>query len=120
MGMSPKGGSGGEGGMTTGEKVKMMLDDILEKLPEQFNMVELAERIEDVTPYTGVFLQEVERMNNLVFEMRRSLVELDSGLKGDLSITEPMELMMNSLAAQKVPMKWQKLAWASRASLGIW
>jgi len=118
--MSPKGGGAGEGGMTIGEKVKMILDDILERLPDVFPMIEIMERIEDVTPYTGVFLQEVERMNNLVFEMRRSLVELDLGLKGDLSITEPMELMMNALAAQKVPLRWSKLAWASRAGLGIW
>merc|ERR1711871_224283 len=118
--MSPKGGSGGEGGMTTGEKVKQMLDDILEKLPEQFNMVELFERIEDVNPYTGVFLQEIERMNNLIFEMRRSLIELDSGLKGDLSITEPMEIMMNAMATNQQPPKWEKIAWASRASLGVW
>jgi dynein heavy chain len=118
--LSPKGGGAGEGGMTMGEKVKQLLDDILEKLPEQFNMVELNERIEEVSPYTGVFLQEIERMNNLIFEMRRSLLELDSGLKGDLSITEPMEIMMNAMATNKQPPAWEKLAWASRASLGIW
>merc|ERR1711871_446366 len=118
--MSPKGGGGEGGGQTMGEKVKQMLDDILEKLPEQFNMVELNERIEEVSPYTGVFLQEIERMNNLIFEMRRSLIELDSGLKGDLSITEPMEIMMNAMASNAQPPKWEKLAWASRASLGIW
>merc|ERR1711908_111844 len=83
-------------------------------------MVELAERIEEVSPYTGVFLQEIERMNNLIFEMRRSLIELDAGLKGDLSITEPMEIMMNAMASMQQPPKWEKLAWASRASLGVW
>merc|ERR1719201_2450149 len=106
--------------MSMSEKVKMCLDDILERLPDLFPMLEIMERIEEVTPYTGVFLQECERMNSLIFEVRRSLIELDSGLKGDLSITEPMENMMNSLASQKVPMRWVKLAWASRASLGIW
>jgi len=118
--MSPKGGGAGEGGMTVGEKVKQTLDDVLERLPELFPMIEINERIDEVTPYTGVFLQECERMNDLIFETRRSLIELDSGLKGDLSITEPMELMMTSLASQKVPLRWEKLAWASRASLGVW
>jgi dynein heavy chain len=78
------------------------------------------ERVEDVTPYTGVFLQECERMNDLIFEVRRSLVELDSGLKGDLSITEPMEKIMAALADYKVPMSWEKLAWASRDPLAAW
>ena len=83
-------------------------------------MIEIYERIDDVTPYTGVFLQEIERMNSLLFEMRRSLIELNSGLAGDLSITEPMEIMMNAMASQQQPPKWEKLAWASRASLSIW
>ena len=59
-------------------------------------------------------------MNGLTFEMRRSLIELDAGLKGDLSITEPMEQMMSSLAGMRVPARWEKLAWASRATLGVW
>jgi hypothetical protein len=48
-------------------------------------------------------LQELERMNDLIFEVRRSLIELDSGLNGDMSITEPMELIMYTLAYGKVP-----------------
>ncbi len=35
-------------------------------------------------------IQEAERWNILLSEMRRSLAELDLGLKGDLTMTEPM------------------------------
>ena len=59
-------------------------------------------------------------MNDLIFFMRKSLIELDAGLRGDLSITEPMEIMMNAMANQGQPPKWEKLAWASRASLSMW
>ena len=59
-------------------------------------------------------------MNALLFEVRRSLIELDMGLKGDLSITEPMENLMDALGAIKTPMSWEKLAWASRDSLTGW
>jgi len=118
--LSPKGGGGGGGGATVGERVKLLLDDILEKMPELFSMLEIQERIDVVTPYTGVFLQECERMNNLLFEIKRSLIELDMGLKGDLSITEPMEKLMDALAGLKTPMSWEKLAWASRDSLTGW
>jgi len=118
--LSPKDGGGGEGGMTESERVKLTLDDILERLPDLFGMLEVMERIEEVTPYTGVFLQECERMNTLIFEVRRSLVELDSGLKGDLSITEPMEKLIAALSSYKVPMSWEKLAWASRDALAGW
>lgn len=42
-------------------------------------------------------------MNALLSEMKRSLAELDLGLKGDLTISEPMEKLMNSLANDAVP-----------------
>jgi len=44
-------------------------------------MAELFAKTEEKTPYTVVALQECERMNMLLKEMRRSLKELDSGLK---------------------------------------
>ena len=61
--------------------MKSILDEILEKLPEAFSMSELSARAEDKTPYVLVALQECERMNNLTREIRRSLKELDLGLK---------------------------------------
>jgi dynein heavy chain, axonemal len=56
----------------------------------------------------------------LLFEMRRSLLELDLGLKGDLSISESMELLMTSLFDEKVPASWASRAWPSLRPLGSW
>ena len=61
--------------------MKAILDEILEKLPEEFNMPELQARAEEKTPYVLVALQECERMNTLIREIRRSLKELSLGLK---------------------------------------
>ena len=61
--------------------MKIVLDEVLEKLPEEFNLVELFARAEDKTPYVLVALQECERMNILTQEMRKSLKMLDLGLK---------------------------------------
>ena len=61
--------------------MKTLLDEILEKLPEEFNMVEMIGKVEDRTPYIVVAFQECERMNILTRELRRSLKELDLGLK---------------------------------------
>ena len=44
-----------------------------------------------------VLVQECERMNLLVAEMRRTLKELDLGLKGELTITSDMEDLSDSL-----------------------
>merc|ERR1711988_95504 len=61
--------SGGAGaGMSREEKVKQTLDDLLEKMPELFIRFEIEERIDEKTPYTGVFLQECERFSLFIFE----------------------------------------------------
>ena len=59
-------------------------------------------------------------MNGLLFEIRRSLTELDLGLKGDLSISEPMEILMNALFDDKVPDSWAQRAWPSLRPLASW
>jgi len=106
--------------MSPAERAKQTLDDIVDKLPELFVMMEIEERIDERTPYTSVFLQECERMNMLIFEMGRSLKELDAGLRGDLSISEPMEALMDALTSNRVPDSWVKLAYPSLAPMGMW
>jgi len=119
--LQPRSGAGG-GGMTLQERVKRVLDDLLERLPELFSMFEIEERLgaTERSPYSSVFMQECERMNILLFEMRRSLVELDMGLKGDLSVSEAMESLMRALYDDKVPESWASRAWPSLRPLGSW
>ena len=59
------------------------MDDILEKLPDEFNLFEMQGKVpaEERTPYTIVAFQECERMNTLTNEMKRTLKELNLGLK---------------------------------------
>lgn len=61
--------------------MRYILDDILDRVPEPFNLQELMGKVEELTPYTIVALQECERMNRLMGEIRRSLKELELGLK---------------------------------------
>jgi dynein heavy chain len=67
-----------------------------------------------------VAIQESERMNVLLAEMKRSLAELDLGLKGDLTMSDPMETLMNALANGSVAGGWAKLAYPSLRSLSSW
>eukprot|EP01135_Chromosphaera_perkinsii_P008680 Nk52_evm13s1444 gene=Nk52_evmTU13s1444 len=117
--MQPKEGGGGSG-ITREEIVKQSLDEILEKLPEEFNMVELMGKTEDRSPYTVVCLQECDRMNILTGEIRRSLKELDLGLKGDLTISDVMDELMGSIFVDQVPGSWAKLASPSTIGLSVW
>ena len=95
-------GSDGNQATTREEKVKTIVDDILEKMPDHFNMLEIMAKCEERTPYVIVCFQECERMNTLTNEMKRSLKELDLGLKGELTITSDMEDLSNALFFDQV------------------
>jgi dynein heavy chain len=58
---------------------------------------------EEKGPYQYVFLQECESMNQLVKEMARSLLELQLGFKGELTMSEQMEQLASSLFLEKIP-----------------
>nr|XP_033816070.1 dynein heavy chain 17, axonemal isoform X1 [Geotrypetes seraphini] len=119
--MQPKESDGGGGAsISREEKVKSVLDEIIEKLPETFNMTEIIARAEEKTPYVVVAFQECERMNILTTEIRRSLKELDLGLKGELTITSDMEDLSNSLFFDNVPESWTNRAYPSLFGLGAW
>ena len=60
----------------------------------------------DKTPYVVVCLQECERMNTLLGEIKRSLEDLRLGLTGALNITDAMENLQRSLQFNKVPGTW--------------
>lgn len=116
--LQPKESSSSDGsGVSREDKVKEVIEDLLDKIPEEFNIAELnsrviifsstffpqlekfflllflfslyynkstslcANQVEDRTPYVIVAFQECDRMNSLCREMRRSLEELDLGLK---------------------------------------
>lgn len=75
-------------------QVHAVLEEILEKLPEEFNMAELLGKAEERTPYQVVALQECERMNILTQEIRCSLHELSLGLK----VSSGFEVLMGGYA----------------------
>uniref|UniRef100_A0A4W6EVU6 Dynein axonemal heavy chain 11 n=1 Tax=Lates calcarifer TaxID=8187 RepID=A0A4W6EVU6_LATCA len=111
----------GEGAsQTLEEKVKTILDEVLEKLPEEYNMSDITSKTAERSPYILVCFQECERMNTLISEIRRSLKELDLGLKGELAISSEMEKLQTALFFDNVPDTWTKLAYPSTYSLAIW
>lgn len=62
-------------------QVKSVMEEILERLPEEYDVAELAAKTPQRSPFVLVCFQECERMNLLLAEMRRSLSELALGLK---------------------------------------
>uniref|UniRef100_A0A4X2LFE0 Dynein axonemal heavy chain 17 n=1 Tax=Vombatus ursinus TaxID=29139 RepID=A0A4X2LFE0_VOMUR len=119
--MQPRDSQDGDGGgITREEKVKAFLAEILEKITEEFNIVELMARVEERTPYIVVTFQECERMNLLIREIQHSLKELDLGLKGELTMTSNMESLQSALYLDTVPESWAKKAYPSTSGLASW
>ncbi|XP_026835009.1 dynein beta chain, ciliary isoform X2 [Drosophila erecta] len=115
-------GGSGSGGETVSQEdiIKNIIEDLLDKTPTPFNILELMGRVEDRSPYIIVAFQECERMNNLMTELKRSLNELDLGLKGELTISSVMEDLMLCLYMDQVPEQWTKLAYPSMLGLQSW
>ncbi|KAI4543842.1 hypothetical protein MG293_006636 [Ovis ammon polii] len=107
-------------GQCTEDKVKNVLDDILEKLPEEFNMTEIMQKNPNRSPYALVCLQECERMNILLREIRVSLQQLELGLKGELTLSPDMEAQQSAMSYDAVPETWSKLAYPSTYGLAQW
>ncbi|XP_014248489.1 dynein beta chain, ciliary-like isoform X2 [Cimex lectularius] len=113
-------GAESSGGITKEEKVKGIIDDILDKLPQPFSIADMMARTEDRSPFTIVAFQECERMNILMNEMSRTLKELALGLKGELTISRDMEVLQESLFLDEVPENWSKRAYPSNLPLSAW
>jgi len=109
-------------GRSVEDKAKLMLDDIMDKLPEGYDMIDIMDKLagEERTPFTNVFLQEIERMDILLEIMKRELFELDLGLKGDLTISDAMDNMMAALYFEKIPPTWEKKSYPTLRSLTPW
>jgi len=123
------GGGGGGGGGSGGNSTKESMDYLLKNLPENFQMItimELAQPMlsEESGPFVVVALQECQRMNGLMTEIRRSLIELDKGLKGQLNMSQPMEDLIKAIGINQWPgrnpfaqCRWESKAWPSMKNL---
>jgi len=59
-------------------------------------------------------------MNALINEILKSLFEIELSFKGELTMTEKMENLMDSIFLDKVPPSWANLAFPSTRGLGSW
>jgi len=112
-----------------GGAVKESMEYFTKTLPENFQMVTIQDTAgplleEESAPFVVVALQECKRMNVLMSEIRRSLVELDKGMKGQLNMSQAMEDLIAAMSINQWPGRnpfsqcgWEKKAWPSMKNL---
>ena len=103
------------GGTSTKQDI---LSQILNTLPKEFDLLDIGERAEEVlngdeAPYVIVIMQECDAMNKPLFEIRRSLEELQKGVDGALNMTDAMEDLSVVLSLRQVPGRnpFHKCSW---------
>mmetsp|Transcript_17270 Transcript_17270/g.33650 ORF Transcript_17270/g.33650 Transcript_17270/m.33650 type:complete len:4514 (+) Transcript_17270:154-13695(+) len=113
---------GGEDAQSPQALVQQLLESIVERIKGiKFSLEDIASAVaEERGPYQNVFLQECDRMNQLINEMLRSLRELELGLSGELQMSPKMEDLQNKLFLDRVPDSWGNLAYPSLRPLAAW
>ena len=121
------GGGGGGAGPSKEAKAGQEMAYIKDRLPDNFSMLDVRAKLGAVTPYVVCGLQEIERCNLVLSEMRRALAELELGLAGALNISDVMDTLISDLFLGTVPNLWLKICGQvgptgayNRKSLGAW
>jgi len=96
-------------------------NELLEKFGDKiFDVDDLIRNLDEQGPYQNVFIQEMDVMNAVLTEIRRSLKELQMGFTGELTMSDSMDSLMLSLYLDRVPLSWANKAWPSLRSLASW
>jgi dynein heavy chain len=119
------GSSGGEGGTSLQEIIQAFMsrvDDEASLETNKLNIDDISSKLGDDarTPYQNTFLQECEYMNILIRAIVSSLNEVKLAFKGELTMTEKMEALMNAIMLNQVPAPWAKVGFPSTRGLGSW
>ncbi|KAK0131808.1 Dynein heavy chain 6, axonemal [Merluccius polli] len=114
------------GAKSNDDIINELADSILAKLPERLDMDEAAESLfvrDDkgrLNSLTIVLGQEVDRFNNLLRVLRRSLATLQKALAGLVVMSEDMETIYHSFLNNQVPSHWANAAYPSLKPLASW
>jgi dynein heavy chain len=122
--LQPRESGGGEGVLSPERVAENTLNEILDRFGDiVFDIVDLNTALEGDDakgPFQNVFIQECEGMNLLLKEMKRSLLELNMGFAGELTMTDKMDALLMALYSNKVADSWSRISWASERGLSAW
>lgn len=115
----------GSAQLTSKENEKLimsMLSDIGSQLPSNFNIEHANEKfpIDYNESMNTVLVQEMERFNNLLSEIRKSCRELKDAILGKIPMTPQHEDVIAEFLIRKIPSAWMKKSYPSLKSVGAY
>ena len=117
--LQPRVGGGGDG-VSREDFIGGVARDILDKLPEPFDMPVLRKRIGVPGPTTVVLLQELDRWNKMVEKMSGSLKDLQKALVGEIGMSAELDALGSSIFDGQLPELWRRLTSQTEKNLAGW
>eukprot|EP00741_Cyanophora_paradoxa_P017811 tig00021017_g17202.t1 len=117
----PKTG-GATGGLTREEIVLKIAEDLLAKMPADYNKEEVKEKIKKQggPKPLNIFLgQEIDRLQKAIGITRRMLLDLKLAIAGTIVMSAQLQDCLDSLYDARVPSAWLKVSWPS-PTVGLW
>ncbi|XP_017966438.1 dynein heavy chain 2, axonemal-like [Drosophila navojoa] len=112
--------SGSDGTENAENKVSDLAKELLINTPDEINYEQTAKIIGLIrTPLEVVLLQEIERYNNLLDDMRTQLRNLRRGIQGLVVMSSDLEDIYTAVSEGRVPFQWLK-AYNSLKPLAAW
>ncbi|CAG5099433.1 Similar to DNAH5: Dynein heavy chain 5 [Cotesia congregata] len=121
LNVQPKEG-GSQGGETRENIVYRLADDMLSKLPQQYNSFQVRDalqRMGALLPMNIFLRQEIDRMAKVIREVQSTLSDLKLAIDGTIIMSQGLKIALDSMYDARIPDKWQKISWES-ATLGFW
>lgn len=108
-------------GITRDQFIDTVAEDILKKLPRQFEIWRIKKSFAmNITPTLIVLLQELERFNRLTNRIFQTLTSLRRALSGEIGMDFTLDGIANSLFNNQIPNDWRKFAPDTCKSLSSW
>ncbi|XP_032037004.1 dynein heavy chain 5, axonemal-like [Aythya fuligula] len=119
--IQPKDSSTG-GGETREAVVQRLADEMLEKLPPDYNPHEVKAQLQKmgaIQPMNIFLRQEIDRMQHVIARVRTTLTDLKLAIDGTIIMSEELRDALDNMYDARIPKLWFRISWES-TTLGFW
>ncbi|KAF4790048.1 hypothetical protein TURU_143619 [Turdus rufiventris] len=110
------------GGETREAVVQRLADEMLEKLPPDYNPHEVKAQFQKMGAFEpmNIFLrQEIDRMQLVISRVRTTLTDLKLAIDGTIIMSEELQDALDNIYDARIPKLWFRISWES-TTLGFW
>ncbi|XP_027499865.1 dynein heavy chain 5, axonemal-like isoform X3 [Corapipo altera] len=119
--IQPKDSSSG-GRETREAVVQRLADEMLEKLPPDYNPHEVKAQLQKmgaIQPINIFLRQEIDHMQHVISRVRTTLTDLKLAIDGTIIMSEELQDALDNMYDARIPKLWLRISWES-TTLGFW